>query len=130
MIANFLRLFRAHRDIEAELEQAATARIHAEDDARLWRARCESAESRADRLEAAEAKCAKTTANFLALQAGQDIVPFPDVYAPVVRKEEAIEPETRRRQARGVVDELEREFQKEFGAMVDRDIEQQFGRDR
>lgn len=121
-----LRLFPAYRALEAELAESASHAIQSDDDVRFWKARTIAAEERSDRLEGAEAKAAKMIANFTALQLGQEIVPFPDVYAPVPRKEETAEvPVPRRRQAREVADEMDREFHKEFAAMVDRDIEQQ-----
>lgn len=84
----FLRLFRAFQLLEAQLASSDSARIKAEDDTRLWRARADAAESERDRAKLEASTALKQVSNWQSLQMGCANVPFPDVYTPMPRPPE------------------------------------------
>lgn len=122
-----LQFFSAHRALQAELREAAARLILAEDQVRLWRARCESSEIREQRTADSERRALQMVANCESVRSGSPIVPFPDVYVPMpepVRSEEDEVPEPRKRRASEVVKEMEREFAEAYGASLDRELAQ------
>ena len=125
-MVTILRLFPHYRYLEAQLAESASARIAAEDRERRWQARAEASEIQRDKAEQTAAQNHKMIGNYLALQAGNLNVPYPDVFIPVARAEQEFEkdPEPRRRQAREVALDAERDFEREYRAMVERGIEE------
>jgi len=124
---NLLRYFPAHRALQAELREVAARLILAEDQVRLWRARCESSEEREQRTADSDRRALQMVANCESVRSGSPVVPFPDVYVPMpepVRTEEEGTPEPRKRRAGEVVKEMEREFAEAYGASLDRELAQ------
>lgn len=90
----FLRLFSRYRELEAQIAEAASARISAEDDKRYWRSRAEIAESERDKVRASFEYSLKQIANFEAHRAGAPCVPFPDVFKTMPSPPEPVQPNT------------------------------------
>ncbi len=76
------RLIPAYRALEAEVYEAAAARIQAEDAARIARCDLNAALDERDQSRTELNKTLKQVANYEALRSSP-IVPFPDVYQPM-----------------------------------------------
>jgi hypothetical protein len=76
----FLRLFSQFRLLEQSVAQAESARIQADDNARLWRAKADWAEAERDKARSELSAAIKNTANWEAVMMGAPQVPFPEVY--------------------------------------------------
>lgn len=117
-MTRLLRLFPQFLALEAQLAESASARIVAEDNARLWRARAESAEADKDKAREAETQSLKIVADWIAFVNG-----MPPVYRvaslPPDKSAGDSFTEPRRRQARDVARELDEEFRKEYAAVID-----------
>ncbi len=101
-----LRLFPAFRMLEADLAATSSARIRAEDDTRLWRARAESAEAERDKAQVAHSAALKQVANWQSLSMGNPNVPFPEVFIAAPRPPEVEGPQgPPKRLARDVMNE-------------------------
>jgi hypothetical protein len=126
-VTRFLRFFYQFRSLEAELAEAAGARISAEDRERLWRARCDVAESDKDKARAAETHALKVVADWIAFING-----MPPVHGvaslPVSKPDSEPFEEPRRRQARDVVRESDEEFRSDYAALIDQEFERQYGK--
>lgn len=95
IVHRFLRLFTLYKDLwthcsnledqveegDKRLEEAASARIAAEDDARFWKSKADAAEAAATNAQMEVLTSIKKVANYEALRSGMFTVPFPEVYS-------------------------------------------------
>lgn len=124
MILRFLCLFPQFASLEAQIGEASAARIAAEDRAREWRARCESAEALRDKALEDKERNHKMVCNWMALYYGSPSVPYPEVYVSPVRDEPTPEPQVKKRHAGDLARELDREFREVFGKQADQEYDQ------
>lgn len=120
MILSFLRLFRAYRDLEAGLADAASRAILAEDKTRAALVRAEIAEGDKEKARDAETQGLKMVADWQAYVNG-----MPPIFGVARVPREEPGPERTfpvRRQARDVADEAEREFAAEYAQLIDRQL--------
>jgi hypothetical protein len=68
--------------LQHDLDYAESMRIKAEDDARVWRSRCDWAEEDLKKARAELTTALKQQSNWQAMMTGAPHVPFPDVQAP------------------------------------------------
>lgn len=117
-MTKFLRLFPAYRSLEAQLEESASARIRAEDEIRVMRERVVIAEADKEKARDAETHSLKLVADWQAHVNG-----LPPIFgiAPIPREEEPPVEVPRRRHARDLVRDLEKDFQREYRDMIDRE---------
>ncbi len=108
MTRRLLRLIPTYRALEAELHTCADARISAESDTRLWKARHDAIEQDRNQAVAENALNLKKLANFLALYSGNPVAPFPEAAIALPAKEVS-EDDSQRQQPRKLPRELERE---------------------
>ncbi len=115
----FLSLFPAFVALKYELQETSARLIAAQDAERLWRSRCDTAEAQRDKAEANADRNHKMIANYIAVNAGQPHVPYPEVFVAMPEPERVDAPqEPRRRQARDVLREAEAGFEQEYREML------------
>lgn len=101
-----LRHFKQFRSLEAELQEAAAARIDAEDKARIWQARVEVAEQQAKDALRSEMRAHQMVADWLAVNAGMRPIYGEQKQPTHPMPGEPVAGRTEKRQAREIAEQM------------------------